>query len=233
MKPIYEPKGLAREYANYALNIYTGCTHGCDYCYAPNVLRKDRLTFGTSVRAREGIVDATVRQLEREDFAGRTVHLCFTCDPYPRGVDTSATSKIIDALKSCGASVQILTKNADAALDLDMLDGSDRFGVTISGGESHERFASPEADRLAALEEAHARGIRTWVSCEPVFDIRRIYDLIAQAGFIDFFAIGKANYVESDIDWAAFRAECERLCGIHGRAYVIKSSLSKAKEARL
>lgn len=27
MKPIYEPKGKAKEYGDYALNIYTGCPH--------------------------------------------------------------------------------------------------------------------------------------------------------------------------------------------------------------
>lgn len=31
MKPIYEPKGKAKEYGDYALNIYTGCPHRCYY----------------------------------------------------------------------------------------------------------------------------------------------------------------------------------------------------------
>ena len=31
MKPIYEPKGKAKEYGDYALNIYTGCPHSCYY----------------------------------------------------------------------------------------------------------------------------------------------------------------------------------------------------------
>lgn len=29
MKPIYIPKGAAKEYGDYAINIYTGCPHGC------------------------------------------------------------------------------------------------------------------------------------------------------------------------------------------------------------
>ena len=33
-KPIYEPSGRAREYGELAVNIYTGCNHGCSYCYA-------------------------------------------------------------------------------------------------------------------------------------------------------------------------------------------------------
>lgn len=27
MKPIYVPKGKAKEYGDYAINIYTGCPH--------------------------------------------------------------------------------------------------------------------------------------------------------------------------------------------------------------
>ena len=45
MKPIYEPKGKAKEYGDYALNIYTGCPHRCYYCFAPSVLRRDREKF--------------------------------------------------------------------------------------------------------------------------------------------------------------------------------------------
>jgi len=58
MKPIYKPKGAAAEYGDYAINIYTGCPHRCFYCFAPTVLRKDRETFHTDVRPREGIVEA-------------------------------------------------------------------------------------------------------------------------------------------------------------------------------
>lgn len=46
MKPIYKPKGAALEYVGedgYALNIYTGCPHRCNYCYCPQVLHKDRM----------------------------------------------------------------------------------------------------------------------------------------------------------------------------------------------
>lgn len=65
MKPIYEPKGKAKEYGDYALNIYTGCPHRCFYCFAPNVLHKDREAFHTNVEPRADIIKATKWQLER------------------------------------------------------------------------------------------------------------------------------------------------------------------------
>ena len=91
MKPIYEPKGAAKEYGDLAINIYTGCPHRCFYCFAPSVLRRDREQFHKDVRPRDGIVEATRRQLEKEQITGKLIHLCFTCDPYPTAVDSMAT----------------------------------------------------------------------------------------------------------------------------------------------
>ena len=49
IKPIYTPKGRAKEYGDHAINIYTGCPHRCTYCFAPLVLKRDREKFHTEV----------------------------------------------------------------------------------------------------------------------------------------------------------------------------------------
>lgn len=85
MKPLYVPKGKAKEYGDYAINIYTGCPHRCYYCFAPNVLHRDRETFHANVAPRPGLVEALKQQLEKEQVKGQLIHLCFTCDPYPPG----------------------------------------------------------------------------------------------------------------------------------------------------
>lgn len=109
-KPIYVPKGKAKEYGDYAINIYTGCPHRCFYCFAPNVLRRDRETFHAIVKPRENIVEEVRKQVEREHITGQLIHLCFTCDPYPTGYDSTPTREIIKILKESGNHVQILTK---------------------------------------------------------------------------------------------------------------------------
>lgn len=226
-KPIYEPKARAREYGDLAINIYSGCNHGCIYCYAPRVLHKTRDEFMT-VQPRKEIVESVKRQLEREKIAGKLIHLCFTCDPYPADVDTAATREIIKTIKGSGNHVQILTKGGmRATRDFDLLDSGDKFGVTIS--TSFQYSAEPNAalpsERLLTLQIAKSEGISTWISCEPVLDSDSIYQLITNFDFIDLYKIGKLNYMPSEIDWAAFGKKCETLCKEYNRSYYIKEDL--------
>ncbi len=74
MKPIYKPKGAAKEYGDYAINIYTGCPHWCYYCFAPGVLRRDRYEFHNCIKPRENIVEEVRKQIEREKITGKGDH---------------------------------------------------------------------------------------------------------------------------------------------------------------
>jgi DNA repair photolyase len=228
MKPIYVPKGKAKEYGDYAINIYTGCPHRCYYCFAPSVLRKDREAFHSNVEPRKGIVEAVKRQLDKEQIAGKLIHLCFTCDPYPVGHDTTVTREIIKLIKASGNHVQILTKG-DGSRDFDLLDENDWYGVTIS----HTRWenqpepgAIPPYRRLYHLCDAHEMGIKTWVSFEPILSAGDVLELLRlQDGYMDKVKIGKLNYRPSDIDWGAFGRAAERICEERGLDYYIKDSL--------
>lgn len=232
MKPIYVPSGKAKEYGDYALNIYTGCPHECFYCFAPSVLRRDREQFHTVVEPRKDIVEETRKQIEREKITGKLIHLCFTCDPYPCGYDTTPTRDIIALLKGSGNNVQILTKSAEMR-DFDLLTSDDWYGVTIDGcNESghNEKSATP-LSRYMALNEAHRRGIKTWVSFEPVINAENVRKTIKSiAHFIDKVKIGKLNYHPSDINWADFGRKAESLCQQLGIEYYIKDSLRKEME---
>lgn len=233
MKPIYEPKGKAKEYGDYAINIYTGCPHRCYYCFAPNVLRRERETFHANVAPREGIVEAVKRQLEKEHITGKTIHLCFTCDPYPTGYDTTPTREVIKAIKAAGNHVQILTKG-DGSRDFDLLDENDWYGVTITGGPfpgDNEPGAMSAQDRVICLGEAKSRGIKTWVSFEPVLHADAVLSCIRNYHrTFDKVKIGKLNYWPSEIDWRKFGMEAEHLCNRLGLDYYIKESLRKEME---
>lgn len=228
MKPIYTPKGAAKEYGDYAINIYTGCPHRCYYCFAPNVLRKDREKFHSEVKPRDGIVDALRKQLEREQITDKLIHLCFTCDPYPSGYDSSVTREIIKILKSTGNHVQILTKNPTFR-DFDLLDENDWFGVTYDGGFRVGGFIP--FLHMPVLYKAHNAGIKTWISYEPVLNEDVVLKSIERnANHVDKIKIGKLNYHPSEIDWKQFGQRAEELCKEMGVNYYIKDSLRKEME---
>lgn len=225
MKPIYNPKGAAQEYCEWALNIYTGCPHRCFYCYCPKVLRRDREDFFTNVEPRKNIVEETRKQLEHEKITGKLIQLCFIGDPYPTGYDSSATREIIKLLKEYGNHVQILTKG-DGKRDFDLLDSGDWYGVTIDGTGYQKDFC-----RMFDILSAHNRGIKTWVSFEPVLDAHNVLTAIETVATIaDKVKIGKLNYHKSDIDWATFGRDAEALCQKLGLDYYIKDSLRAEME---
>lgn len=228
MKPIYAPKGKAKEYGDYAINIYKGCPHRCYYCFAPNVLHRERELFHSNITPRENIVEETAKQIVRENITGKLIHLCFTCDPYPTGYDSTPTREIIKILKDSGNNVQILTKG-DGSRDFDLLDKNDWYGITLDGTAIDDMYRN----RLNSLAEAHSKGIRTWVSFEPVTDERQFFiDLNLVSMIADKVKIGKLNYYPSDIDWGRFGRKAEALCKILNIDYYIKDSLREEMKKR-
>ncbi len=236
MAVIYEPRGMAREYAALACNLYTGCTHGCLYCYAPDCLRRTPADFHRQGAARANIL----KQLAKEALAYRDsaerVLFCFTCDPY-QPEETGLTRQALRIMVDAGAPFQMLTKGGSRACrDFDLYAyGRGWFGTTLVFTDDRDRAHwEPQAasvdDRIAALEEAHRQGIYTWVSVEPVVDPRQALALIAGlAPTVDEFRVGKLNHhpAASGVDWTAFGHEVYALLQDLGCNYLIKDSLAR------
>lgn len=186
------------------------------------------------------------KQLASGKIENQTIHLCFTCDPYPKGVDSSVTREIIKAIKGLGCNVSILTKNGeDAERDFDLLDENDWFGITYAGYEGYSFRGDINNDyipleepnsgtvfgRLLALYHAHKKGIKTWVSAEPVLYPEKVLEFIELADYVDKWYIGKLNYRPSEVNWKEFGKKAERVCIEHKRDFYIKDSLKKEMNA--
>lgn len=229
MKPLYVPSGRAKEYGDYAVNIYNGCPHSCNYCYAPRVLKRTPDVFHSVVTARLNVAEELHKQIEREGITDKTIHLCFTCDPYPTGMDNTATRKVIEVIKNTGNHVQILTKG-NGSRDFDLLDGNDRYGITVSTNSDKEsREIEPGAitthGRLLFLTQAKQMGIGTWLSLEPVVNENVLDFLREYYRWFDLVKIGKLNYHQSKINWAEFGQKAESLCKELDVVYYIKEGL--------
>lgn len=240
MKPIYEPKTRAKEYCDLAINIYQGCSHGCTYCYARKMFERYHPNEKfEDVKLRPGIIEATKKQLSSGKFEGKTIQLCFMCDPYPAGVDTTPTREIIKLIKAAGAHVQILTKGGDwVQRDFDLLDSEDSFGITLTCNNNEvqadfEPGAACNGERIFNLAKAFSRGIKTWVSFEPVLDpdgVLRLIEWIPKQFPNVLLKIGKLNHVANSTDWKAFGLEAKRICKENGWNYYIKEDLRKCTD---
>jgi len=244
MSIIYETKGRAREYFELAANLYSGCDHGCVYCYAADVTRKPRDEFARP-QARLNVVTDIEKDAKRMNNQGddRHVLLCFTTDPYQRlEKEMKITRRAIEALHRYGIPVAILTKAPTLATrDFELLGPADAFGVTLTFLDPKRSLSwEPRADlpmkRIQALKEANKRGIPTWVSLEPVIDPTETFLLIeATAGYVDHYKVGPLNYKNklptqyqvNGVDWKNFGQNVSMLLNSMDVSYYLKKDLAR------
>jgi len=179
----FEKKGLAQ----YAANIGTRCGHQCTYCSTPALMRMHPSfkEAGESPFA-EGyaLVDpATPERIRRDARRLRNrgmIQLCTIVDAWaPEAQKHGLGRRCLEAiLAEPGWTVRILTKNAAVANDYDLIERHrDRVlvGLSTTGMPDQqevlkaiEPYASPIRERMAALREAHARGLRTYGMFCPI-----------------------------------------------------------------
>jgi DNA repair photolyase len=237
MKVIYRPTGKAAEYSHLALNHYAGCVFGCTYCYVPLTLHMTPKDFHSKAVPKKDIlakVEADAKELSGTD---ERVLLSFACDPYqPIEGDLRLTRQVLDILWRWSVPFQVLTKGGMAAsIDFsvyDIYEHRDAFAVTLTGTSAaeipEEPLAASNLERINVLQEAHERGIETWVSIEPVLDPEASLAAIEEAApYADLFKIGKLNYSKTDIDWKDFGNRAIRLCLDLNKPYWIKEDLAR------
>ena len=237
LQAIYQPKGRAREYAEWAVNLYTSCTHGCLYCYVPQVVHKDRTEFHSQCIERPGILDKLrhdAKALAEQGGLDSPVLLCFSCDAYQP--EAHATRAALSILREFDIPFTVLTKGMNADRDFDLYGPNDSFGVTLTLCDSDalvgwEPNAAGWAYRIRNLSIARGRGIRTWVSLEPVIDPDQSLAFIdATHSIVDHYKVGKLNYHPraKTIDWAGFREDVTAKLDSYGASYYIKQDLRDA-----
>lgn len=239
MTIIYEPKGKAAEYSPLAANLYRGCDHACEYCYAPAAVRMQRDKFHESA-PRNGVIELLKKDAKKMKGDKRPILLCFTCDPYQKiNEDYRLTRQALNILLPAGFNVIILTKGGKRSEhDFDILQqykDQVQYGATlvcVSDAEASKREpgAPPTSERIASLKKAHELRIRTWVSFEPVYNPDDCHKLIEQvAPFVDLIKVGKLNYrpEAKNINWSKFAYDVKDQLNGLGVDYYIKDDLKR------
>ncbi len=171
-KSVLNKSGLA----DYTVNCYAGCEHGCVYCYARFATRFSHPgePWGSFVDIRINAPQVLAREVRRKRV-GR-VFVSSVCDGWqPKEASYCLTRQCLEILVHHHYPLTILTKSALAGRDLDILTSSEgvEFGVTITTlDESLSRLIEPRSSspggRLALLEEAKRRGIKTYAFLGPL-----------------------------------------------------------------
>lgn len=240
MEIIYQPKGRAYEYAPLAANLYSGCSHGCRYCYVPTIppwKSGDRAAFHADPKPRANVLKELEKQCAKQPGNGRRVLMSFTTDPYQQ-IDERyhLTRQAIRILHAGGYNVEILTKGGFRALhDIDIFTANDRFATTmtlldpVQSAEWEPQAALP-GDRIYTLDAFHSLGVPTWVSLEPVLDPAAALQIIRETHtFTDLYKIGKLNHhpAAAGVDWRAFAIAAIELCEALRARYYVKIDLAE------
>ena len=238
MNVIYEPKGRALEYSELACNLYRGCTHNCQYCYAPAAMRTTGEKWHGNAKPRKDILRLLEKDAQKLEGDSRSILFCFLCDPYqPIERDERLTRQSLGIMAKYRLNNQLLTKGcADLILeDLELMKkAKTQLGITLCFTDDNlrqqwEPQASTVSDRLNILKTAHEAGIFTWVSLEPVIDPEQALEVIKKANeYVDFWKVGKLNHMkeyESLVDWKKFLFDAKSLLNKLGAKYYIKKDL--------
>jgi DNA repair photolyase len=164
---------------DYTVNPYTGCQHGCVYCYA-NFMRRFsghlQDPWGNFVDVKVNLLNVLAKELPRRP--GGSIWLSSVCDPYqPLEKNYELSRGAIDLVyKDRRFSLSVLTKSSLVLRDVDLLERmKDRVdvGFTITTFSQNaqpifEPYASRVADRIEALRRLGEAGLDTWVFIAPI-----------------------------------------------------------------
>ena len=161
---------------DFVINPYTGCQHGCIYCYAEFMIRftghkGDK--WGQFLDIKTFDFD----KIKPHKYIGKRILLSSVTDPYlPLEKKYQNTRKILEKLIETTAEISILTKSKLVVRDIDLFKQFKNIRVGVSINTIDEEFsriiecaASKPMARLDALKEIFEAGISTYVFVSPFF----------------------------------------------------------------
>jgi DNA repair photolyase len=208
-KAILQKSGIPG--ADYVINPYTGCTHGCVYCYARFMKR-----FSGHAEEWGAFLDAKINApaLLRAELSRKRkrpsgqVFLSSVTDPYlPAEEKYLLTRGVLEVLLEFQLPVSILTKSGLVLRDLDLFKQFKECSVGLSLmtaddqlGRRFDQRVTPPSKRIQALRTLKEAGVSTYAFISPFLPrLSEIEPLIeALDGAVDEIGIEALNlYAQS------------------------------------
>ena len=189
----------------YVINPYTGCQHGCSYCYARFMKRVTghKEPWGEFVDVKINAPDLLRKEIQKKKRG--KVWVSGVCDPYqPLEATYRLTRQCLEILAQNTWPVIIQTRSPLVLRDMDIIrDARDfevGFSVTTADEKIRELFepnAPPIIERIQALDELHKAGIRTYAMIAPVLPGAEGLAALLK-GKVDYLLIDRMNYHYAD-----------------------------------
>ena len=190
------------------LNPYTGCDHGCLYCYVSSYIPRFY-----ECRPKKNLLSRLKREAAR--LNGELVSISNSSDPYPRLEQKSGlTRKCLEILAESCCRLQIVTKSDLVIRDIDILKRVPCVvSITILTADDGlsgklEPGAPVSSRRLKAIETLVKAGIPTTVRIDPVIpflndDLAGLVEAVASLGVPH---ITSSSYKVKPDNWKRFNA---------------------------
>jgi DNA repair photolyase len=215
LREIYARSILAQSQVfDYAVNPYVGCQHGCTYCYARFMRRftGHKEPWGEFVDVKINALALLKHQMAKRP-PGR-VWVSGVCDPYqPLESKYELTRKCLEILMEYGWPITVQTKSPLVLRDIDLLRRSDKIevGLSVTSADDgirtlFEPGAPSIRERIAALEELHLAGVRTYAMIAPMLPgTDELADQLT--GKVDYVLIDRMNYHYGDWVYRRYHLE--------------------------
>lgn len=189
--------------AEYSINPYQGCEHGCIYCYARNTHEywgySAGLDFEQKIIVKQGVIDILEKHFSKKTWEPLPMMLSGNTDCYqPVEKKLGITRKILETCLKYKHPVGIITKNALVLRDIDILEELAKLDLTnvmvsITGtDESTRQKLEPRTatykNRFRVLETLSSRNIPCGVMVAPIIpginnhEIANVIETAAKAG---------------------------------------------------
>ncbi len=161
--------------ADFVINPYIGCPHGCHYCYAAGITRERggrAEPWGTFLDVKHPAVPFDPAKIFHKEIL-----LSSMTDAYnPYEERAQATRAILRSLLPAQPDITIITKSALVTRDIDLFKEFPHVKVIVSFSSLDDGFrrkmephASSPQKKLAALAALKEAGIGTSVMAAPIF----------------------------------------------------------------
>ncbi len=193
INPLQESALNKKGLCDYVVNVASGCTHGCTFCYVPSTpvirarkshfyekgIENPQMDWGNYILTRNEVPSKLESILNkkrtwRETNSGKgVVMLCSGTDPYQNQQTAHITREAIKILIKHQKKIRILTRSPRWIQDLDTLIEKDiTVGMSLPHlDDSLSRVIEPKAPlpsaRYQALKEGSNSGCRIYVAIAP------------------------------------------------------------------